>query len=92
MMCAFSLFYLFILDSSELESLTLVTLSGYQKISPDIFLQVNFNPAKLLPTLTLPLDGAHDHDNLVLSLKLNIGAQRESFNQVCLYYSLGVPL
>ncbi len=75
------IFYIFLTFILDCESLILSSLIGYQKISPDIFLQVNFNPAKLLPALTSD-DGSCDHDNSVLSLKLNIGAHRANFNQV----------
>ena len=71
--------------NSVLLSLTLQVLGGYQKLSPDIFTQVNFNPAKLLPSLL-----SHDSDKescdpdilvLVLQLNLNVCNGR-SWNQV----------
>ena len=37
-------------ESSSLLALTLEVMQGYQKLSPSIFAQVDFNVAKLLPS------------------------------------------
>ena len=39
------------MEDSRLLALALTVLRGYQKLSPSIFAQVDFNVAKLLPSL-----------------------------------------
>lgn len=46
-----------LVDGSLLLAQLCTVLCGYQKLCPDIFLQINFNPAKLLP----PLPKSHEH-------------------------------
>ena len=41
-----------LLEDSSLLSLCLTVMRGYQRLSPSLFVQADFNPAKLLPSLS----------------------------------------
>lgn len=84
--------------NASLSCVVLEILCGFQKLSPDVFQQVKFQPAKLLPPVPLvePVVGGAQgggeakeglmdeerREELCLTLKINISAYMESFCQV----------
>ncbi len=71
------------LTATSLSTLTLEVLCGLQRLSPDMFQQVNFRPAKLLPSSLSSSAGA-DGDETRLALQANISAYESSLGQVCI--------
>ena len=81
------------MTNASLSCVVLEILCGFQKLSPDVFQQVRFQPAKLLPPVPLgtpggggkaeegPMDEAR-REELCVTLKININAYMESFCQV----------
>ena len=61
-------------ESSSLLYLTLVVLHHYQSLSPQLFMQVDFNVAKLLPSIDVQDNKSHDPDVLRETLQILLDA------------------
>ena len=68
-----------LMKGSVLSKMVLEVLCGLQRLSPDLFQQIHFSPAKLLPSTPSRLVS---DEEVCLALQININAFQESFIQV----------
>lgn len=66
-------------QGSSLSVLMLEVLCGLQCLSPDVFQQVHFRPAKLLPSFHQEKE---EEEGVRLALRININAFEENLAQV----------